>query len=86
MSAWGASVADAAVSVTFDNLGEAAQLELGMWPEDVPQGEHFTVRDVLPRLLDVARTGARARRAGGGVRPVAPVSPRRPSTPEAQAV
>src|SRR5580692_2567714 len=53
MSAWGASVADAAVSVTFDNLGEAAQLELGMWPAEVPQGEHFSVVEVLPRLLDL---------------------------------
>src|ERR1700675_1119036 len=53
MSAWGASAADAAVSVTFDNLGEAAQLQLGMWPEDVPQGEHFTVLEVLPRLLEL---------------------------------
>ncbi len=61
MSIRGASVADAAVSVTFDNLGEAAQLELGMWPEDVPQGEHFTVRDVLPRLLELlAARGVRA--------------------------
>jgi peptidoglycan/xylan/chitin deacetylase (PgdA/CDA1 family) len=41
------------VSVTFDNLGEAAQLELGMWPADVAQGEHFTVVEVLPRLLDL---------------------------------
>jgi peptidoglycan/xylan/chitin deacetylase (PgdA/CDA1 family) len=41
------------VSVTFDNLGEAAQLELGMWPREVPQGEHFTVVDVLPKLLDL---------------------------------
>lgn len=41
------------MSVTFDNLGEAAQLELGMWPADVPLGEHFTVVDVLPRLLDL---------------------------------
>jgi peptidoglycan/xylan/chitin deacetylase (PgdA/CDA1 family) len=41
------------VSVTFDNLGEAAQLELGMWPDDVPQGRHFTVVEVLPRLLDL---------------------------------
>ncbi len=60
MSAWGAST-DAAVSVTFDNLGEAAQLELGMWPEEVPQGEHFTVREVLPRLLELlAVRGVRA--------------------------
>jgi peptidoglycan/xylan/chitin deacetylase (PgdA/CDA1 family) len=49
------------VSVTFDNLGEAAQLELGMWPADVPVGQHFTVIEVLPRLLDLlASRGARA--------------------------
>ncbi len=53
MSTWGDGAADAAVSVTFDNLGEAAQLELGMWPEDVPQGSHFTVVEVLPRLLEL---------------------------------
>jgi peptidoglycan/xylan/chitin deacetylase (PgdA/CDA1 family) len=41
------------VSVTFDNLGEAAQLELGMWPADVPEGQHFTVVEVLPRLLEL---------------------------------
>lgn len=39
--------------MTFDNLGEAAQLELGMWPAEVPEGQHFTVVDVLPRLLDL---------------------------------
>ncbi len=61
MSAWGASAAGAAVSVTFDNLGEAAQLELGMWPRDVPQGQHFTVLEVLPRLLELlAAHGVRA--------------------------
>jgi peptidoglycan/xylan/chitin deacetylase (PgdA/CDA1 family) len=42
-----------AVSVTFDNLGEAAQLELGMWPAEIPQGQHFTVTEVLPRLLEL---------------------------------
>jgi peptidoglycan/xylan/chitin deacetylase (PgdA/CDA1 family) len=46
-------VSESVVSVTFDNLGEAAQLELGMWPADVPEGEHFSVVDVLPRLLDL---------------------------------
>ncbi len=46
-------VPERVVSVTFDNLGEAAQLELGMWPADVAQGQHFTVVDVLPRLLDL---------------------------------
>jgi len=49
------------VSVTFDNLGEAAQLELGMWPVEVPEGRHFTVVEVLPRLLDLlARRGVKA--------------------------
>ena len=49
------------MSVTFDNLGEAAQLELGMWPDDVPQGQHFTVVEVLPRLLDLlAARGVRS--------------------------
>ena len=28
----------AAVSVTFDNLGEAADLERGLWPEGEPSG------------------------------------------------
>lgn len=41
------------MSVTFDNLGEAAQLELGMWPAEVPEGQHFSVVEVLPRLLDL---------------------------------
>jgi peptidoglycan/xylan/chitin deacetylase (PgdA/CDA1 family) len=49
-------VPESVVSVTFDNLGEAAQLELGMWPEDVPKGQHFTVVEVLPRLLDLLAT------------------------------
>lgn len=47
---------ESVVSVTFDNLGEAAQLELGMWPAEVPEGQHFTVVDVLPRLLDLLAT------------------------------
>jgi peptidoglycan/xylan/chitin deacetylase (PgdA/CDA1 family) len=53
LPAWNADGATAAVSVTFDNLGEAAELELGIWPADQPLGQHFSVRDVLPRLLDV---------------------------------
>jgi peptidoglycan/xylan/chitin deacetylase (PgdA/CDA1 family) len=39
------------VSVTFDNLGEAAELERGTWPEGHPLGEHFSVRESLPQLL-----------------------------------
>jgi peptidoglycan/xylan/chitin deacetylase (PgdA/CDA1 family) len=41
----------ATVSVTFDNLGEAADLERGLWPEDKPLGHHFSVRRMLPRIL-----------------------------------
>jgi peptidoglycan/xylan/chitin deacetylase (PgdA/CDA1 family) len=51
----------ATVSVTFDNLGEAAELERGTWPEDQPLGEHFSVREALPELLTLlAREDLRA--------------------------
>ena len=40
------------VSVTFDNLGEAAEIEGGAWPDDQPLGEHFSVVEILPRLLE----------------------------------
>ncbi len=53
MSGWGPAGAPTAVSITFDNLGEAAQLELGMWPAEVPHGQHFTVLETLPRLLEL---------------------------------
>jgi peptidoglycan/xylan/chitin deacetylase (PgdA/CDA1 family) len=39
------------VSVTFDNLGEASELERGTWPQGRPLGEHFSVREALPQLL-----------------------------------
>jgi len=38
------------VSVTFDNLGEAAEIQLGA---DPPRGEHFSVVEELPRLLEL---------------------------------
>jgi peptidoglycan/xylan/chitin deacetylase (PgdA/CDA1 family) len=41
-----------ALSLTFDNLGEAAELELGAIGPDAPLGEHFTATRVLPSLLD----------------------------------
>jgi len=41
----------ATINVTFDNLGEAADLERGLWPEDKPLGHHFSVRRMLPRIL-----------------------------------
>ncbi len=39
------------VSLTFDNLGEAAELELGAWPVGAPLGEHRTATEVVPELL-----------------------------------
>ncbi len=52
-SVWGPDPRRAAVSVTFDNLGEAADLERGLWPENEPLGRHFSVRRTLPRILNV---------------------------------
>jgi peptidoglycan/xylan/chitin deacetylase (PgdA/CDA1 family) len=50
-----------ALSVTFDNLGEAADLELGLWPEGKELGGHSTVERTLPRLLALLdRAGVRA--------------------------
>jgi Polysaccharide deacetylase len=50
-----------ALSVTFDNLGEAADLELGLWPERKRQGRHPSVERTLPRLLALLeRNGVRA--------------------------
>jgi len=41
-----------AVVLTFDNLGEASELERGTWPPDAPLGSHPSVTVALPRLLD----------------------------------
>jgi peptidoglycan/xylan/chitin deacetylase (PgdA/CDA1 family) len=51
-SVWGPDAWRAAVSVTFDNLGEAADLERGLWPESEPLGHHVSVKRTLPRLLN----------------------------------
>jgi peptidoglycan/xylan/chitin deacetylase (PgdA/CDA1 family) len=40
-----------ALSLTFDNLGEAAELELGAISPDQPLGDHPTATRVLPSLL-----------------------------------
>jgi peptidoglycan/xylan/chitin deacetylase (PgdA/CDA1 family) len=42
--------AHGALSLSFDNLGEAAEIELGATPARL--GEHFTATRVLPDLLD----------------------------------
>lgn len=38
--------------LTFDNLGEASELERGTWPPGEPLGRHRSVTTALPRLLD----------------------------------
>lgn len=40
------------LALTFDNLGEAAELELGALPADAPLGRHPTATEAVPRLLD----------------------------------
>lgn len=44
--------APGALSLSFDNLGEAAEIELGAIAPDAPHGGHFTTTQVLPSLLD----------------------------------
>jgi peptidoglycan/xylan/chitin deacetylase (PgdA/CDA1 family) len=44
--------ARAALSLSFDNLGEAAELEMGALAADAPLGRHATALEVLPRLLE----------------------------------
>jgi peptidoglycan/xylan/chitin deacetylase (PgdA/CDA1 family) len=41
------------VSLTFDNLGEVADLERGQWPADAPLGRHASVTRTLPRILEL---------------------------------
>lgn len=41
-----------ALSLSFDNLGEAAEIELGAIAADAPLGGHFTATRVLPALLE----------------------------------
>lgn len=40
------------VALTFDNLGEAAELEMGALAADAPLGGHRTATDVVPALLE----------------------------------
>jgi hypothetical protein len=44
------------VSVSFDNLGEAAEIELGLRAADDPMGDHFSVVTALPRVLEELAT------------------------------
>ncbi len=44
--------ARAAVSITVDNLGEAAEIELGLRAADEPRGDHYSVTTALPIVID----------------------------------
>lgn len=50
---WGPERRRAAVCVTFDHLGEAADLQAGILPPDTPRGHHPSVSRDLPRILDL---------------------------------
>jgi peptidoglycan/xylan/chitin deacetylase (PgdA/CDA1 family) len=41
-----------ALALTFDNLGEAADLERGLWPAERPVGRDPSVVSALPAVLD----------------------------------
>ena len=43
----------AAASITMDNMGEAAELHRGSWPEDQTIGLHHSVTSALPRMLEM---------------------------------
>ncbi|KAI7411931.1 glycoside hydrolase/deacetylase [Hortaea werneckii] len=47
--------ASAAIAFTMDNMGEAADLDRGLWPESQPIGSHYSVKEVLPQFLDLLR-------------------------------
>jgi peptidoglycan-N-acetylglucosamine deacetylase len=57
---WGPDRKPAAVSFTFDNMGEAAELEMGSWPANQEIGHHYSVRDVIPALLERLKGGPTA--------------------------
>jgi len=50
-SGWGPSGKKGVVSFSFDNLGEASDIEFGKWPKDQPIGSHMSVTQVVPELL-----------------------------------
>jgi peptidoglycan/xylan/chitin deacetylase (PgdA/CDA1 family) len=43
----------AALVLTIDNMGEAADLDRNLWPESAPIGYHFSVKEVIPQFLAI---------------------------------
>ncbi|RJO70754.1 DUF2334 domain-containing protein [Nocardia panacis] len=56
MRAWGPDGRRAAACVTFDHLGEAAEIQIGAWRSDAPVGSHPSVSRQLPDLLAMLDT------------------------------
>lgn len=50
------STARLALTLTFDNMGEAADLNRNLWPPTHPIGSHYSVTRVLPRFLSLVKT------------------------------
>lgn len=50
---WGPHGQGAAISFTFDNLGEAAEIEMGVWPTGARIGLHPSATEAVPRLLQL---------------------------------
>lgn len=48
---WGPDGRRAAVTISFDNLGEVTELARGTWPAGEPLGRHFSVTRALPSIL-----------------------------------
>ena len=46
----------AAISFTMDNLGEAQDVNKGLWPAEQPIGTHFSIKNQIPRMLDMLDT------------------------------
>lgn len=44
-----------AIAFTIDNMGEAADLDRGLWPASQPVGSHYSVTEVLPQFLALLR-------------------------------
>ncbi|KAM0715693.1 hypothetical protein Q7P37_009193 [Cladosporium fusiforme] len=45
--------ARAAIALTIDNMGEAADLDRNLWPQAQPIGSHFSVTEVLRKFLAI---------------------------------
>lgn len=49
------NAAQASITLTFDNMGEAADINRNLWPSSSPIGSHYSVTKMLPHFLDLVR-------------------------------